>query len=509
MGKELNSLSVERSICPDIYHPAVARDGLLTRLRIPGGVLNESQCLTIAQLLESTGLEYIQVTNRANLQLRGLAQDLAPELLTRLADGGLAAIDTAVDGIRNVMLSPTAGIDAQELIDVRPLADAWHEYLTHHPELGVLSTKFSVGFDGGGTVGIIDRPNDITLLAVGDNEFSLHLGIGERGDAPIPVGVRLGLAECLPMLAAIAQSYRQGIEVLGGDARRKPRLRDVIRHWGLTGFSEIVQREFTGSRRFIFKNLGERGERGAGRWEMGGKWVAELENHSLDREDGNYHLGVHQQSQTGFYYLGIVLPLGRWTIDQIKGLGKIAARYGSGNIRLTPWQNTIVPDINERDLVRVQELITDLGLVQTANHPSSLLRACAGATGCQFGATDTQHDAIDLANYLAAKFSLDRPLNIHFSGCDKSCAQHDLADITLWGHQPSPERTGSYRLSIAGLTAEAGQDSIDLLPPERVPIAIGKLITTYHDRRLNPQESFRAFTSRQSLAQLQQILHAV
>lgn len=489
MGKELNSLSVERSICPDIYHPAVARDGLLTRLRIPGGVLNEFQCLAIAQLLESTGLEYLQVTNRANLQLRGLAQDLAPDLLTRLADCGLAAIDPAVDGIRNMMLSPTTGFDAQELIDVRPLAEAWYEYLTHHPELGVLSTKFSVGVDGGGTVGIIDRPNDITLLAVSDNGFSLHLGIGERGDAPVPVGVRLTLAECLPMLVAIAQSYRQGIELLGGDARRKPRLRDVVRHWGLTGFSEIVQRELAGSRRFIFKNL-----------------APDRESYG---ENGDRHLGVHQQSQTGFYYLGIVLPLGRWTIDQIEGLGKIAARYGSGHIRLTPWQNIIVPDINERDLARVQELITDLGLVQTANHPSSLLRACAGATGCQFAATDTQADAIDLANYLAAKFSLDRPLNIHFSGCDKSCAQHDRADITLWGHQPNPEQSGSYRLSIAGLTAEAEQESSDILPPERVPIAIGQLIDTYHDHRLNPQESFRAFTSRQSLAQLQQILHAV
>jgi ferredoxin-nitrite reductase len=219
MGKELDFVSVERSICPDIYHPAIARDGLLTRLRIPGGVLNEAQCRTIAELLETIGLEYIQVTNRANLQLRSLAEDLDPDLLTKLSECGLAAKHTAVDGIRNVMLSPTAGIDAQELIDVRPLAAAWLEYLDSHPELGELSNKFSVGFDGGGSVGIIDRPNDMTLLAIGANEFSLHLGIGDRGAAPQPVGVKLTTDECLPMLIAIAQSYRQGIEeVIGGDA---------------------------------------------------------------------------------------------------------------------------------------------------------------------------------------------------------------------------------------------------------------------------------------------------
>lgn len=166
MGRELELVSVkEHSICPDIYHPAVARDGLLTRLRIPGGVLNHAQCVAVAELLDTTGLEYIQVTNRANLQLRGLSQDLDGALLVKLADCGLAASNSTIDGIRNIMLSPTAGIDESEYIDVRPLAEAWHQYLTEHPELGILSTKFSVGFDSGGSVSIIDRPNDITLLA--------------------------------------------------------------------------------------------------------------------------------------------------------------------------------------------------------------------------------------------------------------------------------------------------------------------------------------------------------
>jgi ferredoxin-nitrite reductase len=486
MGKELQSVSAIKTgsltetsprICPDIYHPAIARDGLLTRLRIPGGVLNELQCLTIAELLETIGLEYVQVTNRANLQLRSLDRDLEPDLLTKLTECGLAASNTAVDGIRNIMLSPTAGIDARELMDVRPLADAWLEYLNNHPELGILSNKFSVGFDGGGSVSIVDRPNDITLLAVSENEFSLYLGIGERGEAPLPVGVKLATDECLPMLAAIAQSYHQGIEVIGEDTRRKPRLRDVIRHFGLTEFGELVRREVKGSSRFIFKN-------------------PDLERES-SRANSEVHLGVHQQRQTDRYYLGVVLLLGRWTGAQIRGLGSISAQYGSGNIRLTPWQNVIIPDVREIDLHTVQALIDDLGLVQTATHPSSLLRACAGATGCQYSATDTQADAIELADYLEAKFILDRPLNIHFSGCNKSCAQHELADITLWGETESPERPGSYRLEIGGVKAKPGQETSDLLPPERVPIEIAKLIEAYHDRRLNPQESFQAFANRQ------------
>jgi ferredoxin-nitrite reductase len=485
MGKELDSVSVERSICPDIYHPAVARDGLLTRLRIPGGVLNELQCRTIAQLVAAIGLEYVQVTNRANLQLRAIDRDLDRSKLTKLTECGLAASNTAVDGIRNVMLSPTAGIDPQELVDVRPLAAAWLEYLNAHSELGALSNKFSVGFDGGESVSILDRPNDITLLAVGEDEFSLYLSMGDRGDRPQPVGVNLTIDECLPMLAAISQCYRQGIATIGGDLRRPPRLRSVIGHFGLTEFGELVRREFTGSSHFVFKNLA---------------------NRDSTRLNGDVHLGVHPQRQADRYYVGVVLLLGRATGAQVSSLGAIAAQYGSGDIRLTPWQNAIVPDIQESDLQTVQGLITDLGLEQTATHPSSLLRACAGATGCQFSATDTQADAIALSEYLAAKFTLDRPLNIHFSGCDKSCAQHDRADITLWGTENS-ERAGSYRIEIGGVTSEFGLEASDRLPPERVPIAIGRLIATYHKRRIDPRESFSAFINRHTSAQLQQLLH--
>jgi ferredoxin-nitrite reductase len=477
MGKELALVSLERSICPDIYHPAIARDGLLTRLRIPGGVLNELQCQTIAELLETIGLEYIQVTNRANLQLRSLSQDVDRDLLTKLTECGLAANDPVVDGIRNIMLSPTAGIDAQELIDVRPLAGDWLDYLNRHNELGGLSNKFSVGFDGGGSVSILDRPNDITLLAIGKDEFSLYLSMGNRGDAPQAVGVSLTTDECLPMLAAIAQSYLQGIQIIGGDTRRKPRLRDVIHHYGLTEFGELVRREFAGSRQFVFKNT------------------------SLERDyiqvNSDLHLGAQPQRQSDRCYVGVVLLLGRLTGVQIGGLGSISARYGSGTIRLTPWQNVIIPDVRSIDLETVQGLISDLGLVQTATHPSSLLRACAGATGCQFSATDTQSDAIALSEYLAAKFTLDRPLNIHFSGCEKSCAQHDLADITLWGEAETSERGSRYRLEIGESRATFARESIDLLPPERVPIAISNLIEAYYDRRLNPHESLQAFANRQ------------
>ncbi len=479
MGKGLNLMSVETAICPDIYHPAVARDGLLTRLRIPGGVLNVAQCLAIEQLLTVTGLASVQVTNRANLQLRGLDRDLGSGLIANLTAVGLAAATTAVDGIRNMMTSPTAGIDATELIDVRPVMAAWDEYLTAHPELGALSNKFSIGFDGGGSVSILDRPNDITLLAVSSQEFLLHLAMGARGDAPVSVGVRLTVAECVPMLGAIAQAYLLGCEGFGG--RKKPRLREVI---------EVVERELLRSGVYLTWRGTEAARRGT-------------------EEAACGHLGVWKQKQVGLSYVGVVLPLGRWTLAQVRGLSSIASQYGSGTIRLTPWQNAIVPDLPDGDVAKVQGLITALGLAVGANHLNGLLTACAGASGCQFGATDTQEDALALSAYLESKFQLDQPLNIHFSGCDKSCAQHYQADIALWGCPETSDRSPGYRLCVSGGAERFGRELTDYLAPGDVKRSIESLIRTYREQRASPHESFRTFTDRQSLAQLQQVFHAI
>jgi ferredoxin-nitrite reductase len=474
-----SKVSATRSICPDIYHPAVARDGLLTRLRVPGGILTGHQCLAAASLLEATGVQYFQVTNRANLQIRGLDAEIAPENLQTLIAEKLISANQAVDGIRNIMASPLAGIDPTELIDVRPLVTAWDEYLIGNPELGGLSNKFSVGFDGGGSVSILDRPNDITLLAITDREFLLHLALGERGEAPVSVGVRVSVDECIAVLGAIAHCYRQGIEELGGDERRKPRLRQVVEAWGVEGFLLRLGVYLTPRNATVAQRRAEGG---------------------ICR-----HLGVWAQRQVGLSYVGVVLPLGRIDSWQMQQLAEIASRYGSGEIRLTPWQNAIVPDVRNEDVAAVVRAIAELGLGSEANNINGLLTACAGASGCKFAAGDTQGAAIGLSEYIGAQLKLDRPLNIHFSGCDKSCAQHYQADIALWGCQQTAEREAGYRLCVGGGDDKFGRELKDYLTPEDVRLAIDRLIRAYQEQRLSAQESFRAFTDRQSLAQLQQV----
>src|SRR5205807_10452479 len=57
------------------------------------------------------------------------------------------------------------------------------------------------------------------------------------------------------------------------------------------------------------------------------------------------HIGVHRQKQAGLNWIGVALPLGKVTCGQMRGLAKIARDLGDGDIRLTGWQNLLLPGV--------------------------------------------------------------------------------------------------------------------------------------------------------------------
>jgi ferredoxin-nitrite reductase len=115
---------LEPNVCPGLFYGTPAQDGFLVRIRTPGGLLNFQQGQAIATLVEQWGSAAIQVTNRANLQIRSVHIAPTADVFQILQTLGLAAQNPSIDHLRNVMTSPTAGIDSQELIDTRPLVQA-------------------------------------------------------------------------------------------------------------------------------------------------------------------------------------------------------------------------------------------------------------------------------------------------------------------------------------------------------------------------------------------------
>lgn len=227
--------------CPGLFYATPAQDGILSRIRIPGGILNSQQCQAIADIADQYGRGYVDVTNRANLQVREIHQGINALVLQHLQALGLGCSNTTVDQIRNIMTSPTAGIDPQELIDTRPFVTAWDNYITANSQLSGLSAKFSVCFDGGGKVSVSDRVNDIVFAAVlvnGEVYFRLCLSVGAKGNPAQDTGILLPPEQCLPVLAALADVY---LAHLDSTSKHKLRLREVLNNIGCENYLQQVQ----------------------------------------------------------------------------------------------------------------------------------------------------------------------------------------------------------------------------------------------------------------------------
>ncbi len=85
-------MRVGASFCPGIVHAVPARDGLLLRVRVPGGLLLAGQLGAVAALSSTFGDGQIEITSRANLQLRGIGTQDLPQVVAALSEGRIASV---------------------------------------------------------------------------------------------------------------------------------------------------------------------------------------------------------------------------------------------------------------------------------------------------------------------------------------------------------------------------------------------------------------------------------
>jgi ferredoxin-nitrite reductase len=481
-----------------LFHVAPAQDAFMCRLRIPGGAMPAWQLRGVADLARRFGGGYADATTRANLQVREIGARHAADFLTGLTDLGIVNRGAGADNLRNVTASPTSGFDPQELVETLPLAKEMHHYILHHREMYELPRKFNVAFEGGGRVASLDDTNDIGFRAVrvdaenaGDDlpegvYFLLTLGgITGHKDFARPTGALLRPEECVEAAAAMVRVF-----IRHGDRtdRKKARLKYLLDAWGFDRFLAEAEKEF--GRPFR---------------------RADLARCTPAPDDDRWaHVGVHPQKQPGLFYVGVVLPVGRLTCEQMDGLADIAERYGRGSLRLTVWQNLLIPDIAGDDLAAVKEAIEAVGLDWDASSIRSGLIACTGSAGCKFAGADTKAHAMALAGYLEARVTLDRPVNIHLTGCHHSCAQHYIGDIGLEATrvEVGEEVVDGYHLCVGGGWGSEqgiGRRLIDSLPFDEVPPIVERLLTFYLDGREGPEESFAAFVRRHDLETLRDV----
>ena len=210
-------------------------------------------------------------------------------------------------------------------------------------------------------------------------------------------------------VAVAAAMVRVFIENGDRTNRKKARLKYLVDDWGVEKFLEETCKKLA--------------------FEPGSLPLEACEPRANPVKHG--HVGVYNEKTAGLNYIGVVVPVGRMLPDQMKAIAALAERYGRGEVRLTAWQNLLIPGIKDADLEAVKAAIRDIGFNYSSTAVSGGLIACTGRVGCKYAAADTKGHALKLASYLEEEIELDQPINIHVTGCHHSCAQHYIGDIGL------------------------------------------------------------------------------
>jgi ferredoxin-nitrite reductase len=477
-----------------LFYVAPAQCSYMCRLRLPNGILKHWQFAGLADLAENFGGGYSHVTTRANLQIREIEPKNAVAMVEAIQDLGLASRGSGADNIRNVTGTPTAGIDPKELLDTRPYAREWHFHILNDRGLYGLPRKFNVAFDGAGTIPVLEDTNDIGFQAVEVADgfgiepgawFRLMLGgITGHRDFARETGVIVKPAEATQVADAVVRVF---IEHGNRTDRTKARLKYVLDALGVEKFVTLTEEKL-------------------------GRKLVRVPADALQARpayDRSAHIGVHAQKQAGLNWIGVVLPVGKLTGGQMRGIAKIAADLGDGDIRLTVWQNLLLSGVPDDKAALAVAAIETLGLSTKATAIRAGLVACTGNVGCKFAASDTKRHAEDIARWCEARVELDGPVNIHLTGCHHSCAQHYVGDIGLLACKVQTSEEGDtvegYHVLVGGgfgVDAALARDIYRDVKAEDVPVTVERMLRGYLAHRAGPDETFIAFARRHEVEAL-------
>jgi len=479
-----------------MFHVKPAQDSYMLRARIAGGELKSYQMRGMAEMAQDWGGGYSHITTRNNLQIREIMPENTVKVLDKLVDIGITSRGAGADNIRNITATPTTGFDCHEFIDAMPYAKAMHHHILNNRDLYGLPRKFNISFDSGGDISVCADTNDIGFYAVkiGENADGIEPGVywrlqlcGITGHKQFATdtGLLLKLHEAIPAAAAIIRVF---VENGNRTNRKKARLKYLVDDWGIPKMLEETQKKLAFD--FTYYDI-EKCETSAPKSKLG-------------------YIGCHKQSD-GNNYMGVVVPVGKLSTEQMHKIADFADKYGDGSIRLTVWQNLLIPHITDEKLEAAKQEIQAIGLNYSAASITGGLVACTGSFGCKFAAADTKGHAVALGKALDDKIQLDLPVNIHFTGCHHSCAQHYIGDIGLMGVPVKDEEGNThegYNIVLGGGTDDDQFVALEVFKGIRhdlISTLIEELLKGYLNQR-NDGETFAHFTRRTPIETIQSLV---
>ncbi|MGX7828561.1 precorrin-3B synthase [Actinokineospora sp. 24-640] len=201
--------------CPGAIDVHQAADGGLARVRVPGGLLTSAQLRVLAAASAELGSGGLELTSRANVQLRGLGPGAPVELGARLAAAGLLP-SVSHEKVRNIMSSPLGPVGPAAALDSALCADS---------RLAALPGRFLFALDSGAgdvawlgaDVAALPTAAGVAVL-LGGRDHGVRVSAGETVEALLTAArafldLRAGqwrIAELGPAVATIAARLGAG-----------------------------------------------------------------------------------------------------------------------------------------------------------------------------------------------------------------------------------------------------------------------------------------------------------
>src|SRR2546429_2381990 len=422
----------------------------MMRVRIPNGITTAVQLSAIGGITDRYGRGFADITTRQQVQLRWIRIGDVPAILDQLRGVGLLTLQTGMDNIRNVIGCPVAGLTPNELLDASPVARAFTDTFVGNKAYTNLPRKFNVTITGCRENCTHAETQDLALVPATKaldrapvEGFNVLVG-GKNGSggyrvaSPLDVFVRPD--EAAALCSAVVLLFRDHGP---RDARNKVRLAFLLEDWGEATFRDVLE-----------TRLGRPLERAGADARL---------------SKATDHVGVFRQKQAALNYVGLLVPVGRVTSDQLIEIARLASSYGTGAVRLTPDQNVIISDVPDAKL----SALTAEPLLKVLRYdPSEIMRglvSCTGVEFCNLAVIETKRRAPAVARAPEAKLHHGNPVRIHWSGCPAGCGNHTVADIGLLGTRAKVdgEAVDAVDIFVGGSSGPQATPGIKL--PESVP----------------------------------------
>jgi sulfite reductase (NADPH) hemoprotein beta-component len=488
----------------DEFRPLRLMNGLylqlhayMLRVAIPYGTLSGRQMRQLAMIADRWDKGYGHFTTRQNIQYNWIKLEDAADILAALAEVEMHAIQTSGNCIRNVTTDHWAGAAADEIADPRPVGELLRQWSSLHPEFSYLPRKFKIAVTG--------APHDRAAVRVHDIGLRLHRN--DKGEAGWEVIVGGGLGRT-PIVGVTVRDFLPEHELIGyleavmrvynlhgrRDNKYKARIKILVHELGLEKFRAEVEAEY--ARKPLATTEVEERELARIAAYFAPPQLEKLPRWSPVYEDarvGNKafahwarnNLAVHKTD--GYTIVNISLKPdggipGDASADQMRVMADLADRYSGSELRVSHYQNIVLPHVKKDDAFAVWQALDKAGLA-TANHGLiGDIIACPGLDYCALATARSIPVAQSISRRFAdvARQEEIGPLSLNISGCINACGHHHVGAIGILGLDKKGEEF--YQITLGGSPGEDASIGTIVGPGfagHEVPDAIEKIVDTY------------------------------